>query len=417
METGGLKSKIAKLLRWSEKYTKTDMVYLARGGFWLTFGQVISAGASFLMAIAFANLLPKEVYGTYKFVLSIAGILAIPTLQGMATAVTRAVAQGYEGTVIPALKEKVKWGSLAGIASLAASGYYWHNGNITLTFSFLIAAGFLPFMDSFGIFNSYLLGKKDFGRSTRYGIVIKLVPTVAMIAAVLLSGNLFIILLAYFLSYTILRMAYYFSTVKLIQKKTAIQPEAIGYGKHLSLMGVIGTIANQIDKVLLFHYLGAVELAVYSIAIAPVEQIKGILRNIGFLSLPKFAEKEKSEVKKNILPKMLKFGLLTIAIVVLYILLAPLIFRIFFSAYTDSIFYSQIFSISLIAIVALLPYSALEATGEKNKLYQYNSISPILQIILMIILTISYGIIGTITARVLTRLFNILLSIWLIKKD
>jgi len=61
-----LKDKIYRLLRRSEKYFKTDMVYLAHGGFWLTLGQIISSAASFLLAIAFANLLPKETYGTYK---------------------------------------------------------------------------------------------------------------------------------------------------------------------------------------------------------------------------------------------------------------------------------------------------------------------------------------------------------------
>ena len=70
-----IKEKIYNLLRWSEKYTKTDMVYLAHGGFWLSFGQIISSLSSFLLAIAFANLLPKETYGNYKYILSIASIL------------------------------------------------------------------------------------------------------------------------------------------------------------------------------------------------------------------------------------------------------------------------------------------------------------------------------------------------------
>ena len=79
-----IKIKAYNLLRWSEKWTKTDMIYLARGGFWLTLGQVISSLSAFLLAIAFANLLPKETYGEYKYILSIASILAIPTLTGMA---------------------------------------------------------------------------------------------------------------------------------------------------------------------------------------------------------------------------------------------------------------------------------------------------------------------------------------------
>ena len=65
-----IKEKIYKLLRKSEKWTHTDMIYLAKGGFWLTLGQIISSVSSFALAVAFANFLPKEVYGNYKYIIS-----------------------------------------------------------------------------------------------------------------------------------------------------------------------------------------------------------------------------------------------------------------------------------------------------------------------------------------------------------
>src|SRR3989338_1976898 len=139
-----VRGRLYRFLRWSERYTKTDMVYLASGGFWLTLGQIISSAATFGLAIAFANLLPKETYGTYKFILSIAGILSVLTLPGMMTALTQAVARGFEGSVIPALKLRVRWGMLAGLGNLVVATYYYFNGNTKLTISFLIVAAFLP---------------------------------------------------------------------------------------------------------------------------------------------------------------------------------------------------------------------------------------------------------------------------------
>ena len=103
------RNKTHRILRKSEKYTKTDMVYLAKGGFWITAGQAISSGSIFLLAITFANLIPQETYGTYKYVLSITGILSILTLRGMDTTVLQAIARNFEGVLLPVLKTKIKW--------------------------------------------------------------------------------------------------------------------------------------------------------------------------------------------------------------------------------------------------------------------------------------------------------------------
>ena len=84
------KNKIYKALRWSEKYTKTDMLYLAKSGSWLSFGHGFAMLSGFFMSLAFANLFPRESFGTYKFVLSMAGILGAFSLTGMGTAVTQA---------------------------------------------------------------------------------------------------------------------------------------------------------------------------------------------------------------------------------------------------------------------------------------------------------------------------------------
>ena len=85
-----------KILRRSQKYTGTDNVYLAKSGFWLTLGQFFSLVVTFLSAVAFANLLDPTTYGNYKYVLSLLGILAVFCLDGMRTAVTQAVARGFE---------------------------------------------------------------------------------------------------------------------------------------------------------------------------------------------------------------------------------------------------------------------------------------------------------------------------------
>ncbi|MEK9209084.1 MAG: oligosaccharide flippase family protein, partial [Patescibacteria group bacterium] len=70
-------------------YTGTDNVYIAKQGFWASVPYIISTILSAALVVAFANLLPKEIYGTYRYILSIAGLLSFLTLTGMNTAITR----------------------------------------------------------------------------------------------------------------------------------------------------------------------------------------------------------------------------------------------------------------------------------------------------------------------------------------
>ena len=411
-----LKQKIYNLLRWSEKYTKTDMVYLTKGGSWLTLGNIVSSASSFLLAIAFANLLPKETYGIYKYILSIAGILAIPTLSGMGTAITQAVARGYEGSFLPALKTKIRWGLLGGLASLALAGYYYFNDNTTLTISFLITAVFLPFMDSFGTYNALLQGRKLFGISTKYGIISQIIAIAILIATLFFTKNLFLIILAYFASWTILRFIFLKITLKKFPPNQNQDPQTLSYGKHLSLINVLNAIAGQLDKILLFHFLGSAPLAIYSFAIAPPEQIKGLLKSIQPLALPKFAQKDKEEIKKTIFKKTGKFFLILIPVTAFYIIIAPFLYKIFFPQYLDSIFYSQIFAISLLTAIATLPVAALQSQMAKKQLYQWNIYGSLLQILLLFVFVWSYGLWGVILARVFTRFINAGVISFLIRK-
>src|SRR5437868_5720048 len=92
-----------------ERLLKTDIQYLIKGGSWLGVNQILSSLIAFALSLAFANLLAPGTYGVYKFILSVATILTIPTLPGIDAAVNRAVARKFEGTMIVGMKTKLRW--------------------------------------------------------------------------------------------------------------------------------------------------------------------------------------------------------------------------------------------------------------------------------------------------------------------
>ena len=405
-------------LKWLEKYTKTDMVYLAKGGFWLGIGQVLSTGMAFLLSIAFANLLPRETYGVYRYILSIASILTIPTLSGMDSAVTRAVAQGFEGSLVDALKTKLKWGLFTTLAGVGLGLYYFVSGNNTLAIGFVTASVFIPLWESFDIYSSFLNGKKFFNKYTQYYGSVQIISGLCVFASLLFTKNVLVILTTYYLVNTAIRIIFFRQIIKTFHPNNNIDPDTISYGKHLSFIDIIGTILGQLDKVLLFHYLGAAEVALYAIAIAPSENIKGMLKNIHTLALPRFASREKDDVKKNIFGKTIKLGLTVFGITIIYIILAPLFYKIFFPRYLDAIIYSQVISVSIVAAsVSMFLYTFLESHAQKEALYKFNIYSNIINLFIVFFMIYFFGLWGAIFSRILVRLFLAGYSIFLVKNN
>jgi O-antigen/teichoic acid export membrane protein len=404
------KQKIYNLLRWSEKYTKTDMVYLAHGGFWLTLGQIVSSLSGFLLAIAFANLLPQETYGTYKFILSIASLMTIPTLSGINISITQAVARGFEGSFIPAFKTKVKWGLLGGIAGLILAGYYFYSGNTTLTISFLIAAVFMPIMDPLSLYRSLYAGRKQFKIDIKYNIVITIASAAAMVSTLFLTSNIFLIIFVYFAANSLLRFIFFYVTLQKANINKKEDPSTISYGKHLSLINIIGSIANQLDKILIFHYLSAADLAIYSMAIVPIDQMKGLTGILSSLAFPKFAQKNIAETKIGLKQKIMRFSVFLVLITILYIIAAPYLYQIFFPKYLASVGLSQLFSISLTAATIIIILSSILTAQKAQKiLYRYKIITSFTKIILIVTLIKLFGLTGAIIARIIFRYFSITL--------
>ncbi|MGE4555166.1 MAG: oligosaccharide flippase family protein [Candidatus Paceibacterota bacterium] len=413
-----LKSRAYDFLRWSQKYTGTDNVYLAKGGSWLTLGQVISASASFLLAVAFANLIDPTTYGNYKYILSLIGILGIFSLPGIETAIIQATARNLEGSFYTGFKTKLKWSLLGSLAAIGGAVYYWLQGNDTLPIPLLISAIFLPLTQASQVYTSFLTGKKLFNIKVKYSSFSQIISVIAMIATLFLTKNLFWLIAVHFVSYTFLNFFFYWLTQKKFQPNKKDDPQTLSYGKHLSLMDVTGQIATYLDRILIFHYLGTIPLAIYQFAITPPEQIKGLLKNIPLLALPKLTTRSKEEINrvlyKRIFQSLLIGGIMTLT----YILIAPFFYKIFFPKYLDSIFFSQLFAITIILrAVSYLIGSAFQAKKLVKAQYIGTISSYSLLIFLLLLLGNLWGIIGIIIAKILFLLFSIIISIILWRKE
>ena len=398
-----VKVKLYTWLRKSEKYTKTDMVYIAKGSFWLTQGRIISSLSAFFLALALANWLPRETFGMYKYILSLIGLFSITTLGDMITAVTRAVARGYEGSIIPAVKIKIKWGLMGSMACLGLAGYYFWQGNQILTIGLLIGAVFLPFKDAFRLGNALLSGRKNFKGSAKFQVITTIFTALAMLIALYLTNSVIILILTYFASETIIKLINFKIILKKYRPSTKEEPGTIAYGKHLSFMHIVGTIIKNIDKLLLFHYLGAVSLAVYSFSMAAPNQIRSLFKTLKPLAMPKFSQTNIEILKKTLPIKIFKLFLIIAPFIITYIILAPWLFKIFFPQYLDAVPYSQVFALTLFFFPTTFFGNVLNAHAKTKQQYIITFSINILKLILFLILLPIFGIWGAIYVNLCTR--------------
>ncbi|MBP7992376.1 MAG: hypothetical protein KAZ30_01825 [Candidatus Magasanikbacteria bacterium] len=327
------------------------------------------------------------------------------------------MARGFEGTIFPGLQAKLKWGILAIGASLITAGYYFWQGAPMLGWGFVVAAFLLPLANGFDIYNSLVLGRKKFSEFTVYNSITQASLAACIIAALTLTDNIVALIATFYIANTLLNTGCFFHAITKNPPNKNIDPEAIPYGKHLTYLDVIGTVLGQADKVLIFHYLGAAELAIYAFAITPPEQVKGLLKNIQVLAMPKFAEQTRENIRKTLFSKAGQLMLISLGIAFLYIITAPFFFQLLFPQYLEAVIYSQVIVPSIAAATTtMFLYTYLEAQQATKQLYQYNVVNNIMSIAILLPAVYFGGLWGAILARTGIRFAQTILATWLVRK-
>ncbi len=407
----GIKSQLTSLLRWSEKYTKMDMVYLARGSFWSIAGQVSASLIALTLSVAMARYVPKDVYGQYKYVLAIISVLSAFSLSGIGTAVLQSVARGFDGALADSFKANLRWSFVIFIGTFALGGYYLIAGNFVLGLGILIGGTMTPFLGSFNLYSPFLSGKKEFARQTWYAdFVTNIIPAVALIITAYVAPRPLPLIAVYFSANLAATAFAYWRTASRLHRAAEHDPHMLSYGKHLSLIGILGGIAGNIDQLLLFHFAGATDLAIYNFATGIPDQMKGPLKSLDAMTQARFANRNDADIHSSIRNKMFWLFITSIIVVASYILLAPYLYTFLFPAYAVAIPYSQIYAVSLFAMIASPAVSYLSAKKKVREQYIGSISISIFQVIVMSLGVIYWGLLGLIIARIIIRFSRSYLS-------
>ena len=404
-----------------QNLVQVDLFYMARGSFWTTISFVMSSIFSLALIWAFGNLLSKETYGLYRYILSISGAIGFLTFSGLNTAVTQAVARGSDSILPYAVKVQAKWNQVYLLASLVAAGYYWFQGNTTIAVGLAIIGALFPLTTAMNSYGSYLVGKKDFKTAAFYGMISNLLYSAAMIFTLFKTENILFIIAVYGISNFLLMLIFYRQTLKRIPTRVPTEKEKkelFHFGKHISVTHIFSTISQYVDKIVIFHFLGPVAMAVYGLAMAIPERIRGYTKNIGSLILPRLSEKDMREIIPAFYKRSFQCLFLGVAVSLLYIWGAPYIYRWFLPQYLDSILYSQVISLSFIFTI---PGTYMGTVFNSQKLiktiYLSSLTAHISKIVLLIIFGAFWGVWGVIIAMLGVYMLGLILNFFLWSRE
>ncbi len=393
-----------------------DLWYVAYSGFWVTILNLMLAAVSFLAIIVLTNILTKHEYGLYRFVFTLSSIFTALTLTGANAAVTISVAKGREGTLKDSIRFQIIFGVIPLLLGSVLVAFYFLTGNSFLATSVLIICLAVPIASAYNTYSAFLAGRKVFRWLAILNFIVAALPLFLSILVYLFVGQILAIITTYFLSSAILNYLSYRFVVGRFHPNKFKDPKTPGYILPLSLLNVVGTFAQYLDSLLVFHFLGATSLAVYSLAIAIPEQVRTFSKVFPTIALPKLAVTSVNELKRLLPGKVLLFSFFIALLIVGYYLLSPIIFNLFFPKYPEAVPLTRLASLMMISAIPGVFGSTLVAKFKTGSVMLAGISIPVTQIVLTILLGYIFGLSGLIFAKVLTHVVAIIESYWLFSR-
>jgi O-antigen/teichoic acid export membrane protein len=286
------------------------------------------------------------------------------------------------------------------------SGYYFVQGDMVLGISYLVLGIFIPASIAFNTYGSYLEGKQEFKALNFYRTLSALIYTLGTLAILLLGGDVVALILTYAITTFGSALFIYWHTLRKFPQST------IKYARELTYIKFIDPIASQIDKVILAHFWGPAQLATYSLATAIPNRAILMMKswiNIGF---PKFATKTSLELNTVFYKRIMQGMLIGLIATLVYVILAPFLFKYVLPQYIDGIFYSQLLAITFIFALPNRYISLILSSQRMSRTLLVRSfINSSLNIVLYAALGITGGVLGLVIASILSSVINLFMNI------
>lgn len=373
--------------------------------------SIVTTIASFVLVWAFTNFSDKAIYGQFSYITSIFGILSLFCLPGMNTAIIQGISKGENGIFKKGTFLKIKYGIFGTVVAIIITILFKKEPD---QIKYLILLSFIfPLVYSLDTASAYLNGVQRFKSMAILNIIAIGIPiTFTGLIIFLFPQKLFLILLTYFCATALINLISIAYINKKYISKNNYNPKLLTFGKHLSIITVLGNLQSYLDKVIVGTFFSFTQLAVFSVGKLFQKFMKMLWGIFYQIELPKLSRISGGSSLQafNVTKRLVRFGIILFAgLGIVIILLIPFIIKVFFTKdYSESCFYAQLFVVaSIIGIPGGIYELLMRSSDDMTKqIYIFRVSFSVLELILLCLFPIFFGLLGVIYAQICARIFS-----------
>lgn len=375
----------------------------------LTAGHGVNVLRSLVTGYLVVRLMPKDMYGEYQFLVSMFGTVGALTLAGLPTAVSKSIAQ--QGNDAPLRWTLAVYAFFCALAALSLVGiipflHVWQRQELWPAL-LLAALCFVPSNAGVHAFGGIVRGRGDFGLAFRFTLITGvLVATCTLLMLWLYPSSLLLFLCVTGIPALVSTVGAlsYLSAYKNMRADWSV----LKYGLQLTLATLPVSLSWYLDKLLVSHYFGLKQLAVFSVAIALPEQLKTWGKELLPVAFRKQAQLSDSPAVRRKLAMVSGFGMLVVGTGVLaYIGVSPWVLPLLFPLYLADmpliLSINALAALSLLAMPLTLFVQFLEAQGRVRALTEANWVAAVVFVAALLVCVPLWGLMGAVAARGLFR--------------
>lgn len=384
---------------WLQKYLRSSL--------WMVGGRLIQMLCGVGLMVAFARLLSKDAFGQYQFVFSIFSLYTFLSMPGTATATLKAVSRGKEGTYLSGTVFSLKWAIVGSIGLVIGAAYYKFTSNGLLFRSLLLLAPLFPAYSSLRMWRMFFEGREKFELRSAIEVIVVVLRTVCVFVAILYNSPIELIILIYVGTESILNIGIFLIIRSQFELKE-VEKRWKNSAYKLSIVTLLSSIYDHLDKILIGIFLGPASVAVYTIAASLAAQLRHLLYTGISTTFPSILSRESRAIDARHIIAL--GGLSMIGLIPIYFILPYVITNLYSDAYVESIRIARYYLLTIPIYISVAIYSK-EVVRANNENYQIISVifGSVGNIISYLIFIPKLGIIGAVIGSIIYYLIQLLI--------